>query len=434
MRPDRPRSDVRRRTHGLATKQKAVQYVSFLGSKRLRVERRRTPVPVNSKRHDPAAVAECHTPATGVDSDAGAQRADAPSPVPVPAALALSPSGEAEGEPPPAEDALPPAVQNRYAAAALAERAERMFLLGAEAPVASGGDAVAKTATYGLILAAVEAVEVLWKQRGDEIRQRCAPTLPTGLIDKQEMLGYVLADALGRPLLPPEAARPVGRNGGNAATTAAKQLKAARRAAAEARRARKRTAEKVKSAEDAVAAVLDWGVELKLPYATVGRKRAASAAGEAPAAAQQAGEAARMRREAAQMRRTAQSARDAVLDAEDAVAAAEAAEQWRRLNQENEQLRADNELLCAERDDARRRAAHWRSLFLNDGEEAAVEAHEDASEAEDEVWDEATAARAQAEMLAAHRARPPKLWQLYSTLDHGPEALREAALRLRSAA
>ena len=238
MRPDRPRSDVRRRTHGLATKQNAVQYVSFLGSKRLRVERRRTPVPVNSKRHDPAAVAECHTPATGVDSDAGAQRADAPSPVPVPAALVLSPSGEAEGEPPPAEDALPPAVQNRYAAAALAERAERMFLLGAEAPVASGGDAVAKTATYGLILAAVEAVEALWKQRGDEIRQRCAPTLPTGLIDKQEMLGYVLADALGRPLLPPEAARPVGRNGGNAATTASKQLKAARRAAAEARRRR----------------------------------------------------------------------------------------------------------------------------------------------------------------------------------------------------
>ena len=161
----------------------------------------------------------------------------------MPAALALSPSGEAEGEPPPAEDALPPAVQNRYAAAALAERAERMFLLGAEVPAASGGDAVAKTATYGLILAAVEAVEALWKQRGDEIRQRCAPTLPTELIDKQEMLGYVLADALGRPLLPPEAARPVGRNGGNAATTAAKQLKAARRAAAEARRARQRTAE-----------------------------------------------------------------------------------------------------------------------------------------------------------------------------------------------
>ena len=50
---------------------------------------------------------------------------------------------------------------------------------------------------------------------------------------------------------------------------------------------------------------------------------------------------------------------------------------------------------------------------------------------EDEAWDEATAARAQAEMLAAHRG-PPGLWKLYTTIGHGPEALRQAAWELRA--
>ena len=47
------------------------------------------------------------------------------------------------------------------------------------------------------------------------------------------------------------------------------------------------------------------------------------------------------------------------------------------------------------------------------------------------MWDEETVARAQAEMLAAHRG-PPGLWQLYTLIGQGPDALRGAALELRS--
>ena len=64
-------------------------------------------------------------------------------------------------------------------------------------------------------------------------------------------------------------------------------------------------------------------------------------------------------------------------------------------------------------------AWHDRALAMGD-----VDSEEEAEEAEEDVWDEATAARAQAEMLAARRG--PGLWERYAARGHGPEALRAA--------
>ena len=55
------------------------------------------------------------------------------------------------------------------------------------------------------------AAEQLWSEREEEVRRACEPT--RGLIDGQEVFAYLLADVLGRPVLHPDDARGVGRNG-----------------------------------------------------------------------------------------------------------------------------------------------------------------------------------------------------------------------------
>ena len=45
-------------------------------------------------------------------------------------------------------------------------------------------------------------VKDLWSYHAAEIKRRCARSMPKGLIDRQEVFGFALADRLGRPLLP----------------------------------------------------------------------------------------------------------------------------------------------------------------------------------------------------------------------------------------
>ena len=205
-------------------------------------------------------------------------------------ASSSGPSADRESESAEQPTAAGERLPDRCTANALRERAERMFLGDGEVPRASGHGAAAIAATVELILAANEAIQALWKAKQEEIRRRCAPSLPTGLIDRQEVFGYVLADALGRPLLPPDAARRIGQNGDNAVKGAdgtrnkKGKLARAREAAAAALRSARRAAKEdssklpgVEAAEKAgqagVTSVLRSIVDLKLPAATVGKRK-----------------------------------------------------------------------------------------------------------------------------------------------------------------
>ena len=53
--------------------------------------------------------------------------------------------------------------------------------------------------------------------------------MPERLIDRQEVFAFALADALGRPLLPHDAARDVGQNGDNAVVARAAYVRVAER-------------------------------------------------------------------------------------------------------------------------------------------------------------------------------------------------------------
>jgi hypothetical protein len=181
----------------------------------------------------------------------------------------------------------------------------RLFLSGEDGPVATADGGVAVEATIELVLAVRDAVDELWKAHEAEIKRICAPFMPQGLIAKQEVFGFALADALGRPILPGDKAMKVGQNGDNAVRFAegAKdrvgKLTAAREAARAAVRKARRAAEKDKTlkkgvadAEEmgrkAVADILGKSVDLGLPNETVGAKRKArpAASEAAPTAAE----------------------------------------------------------------------------------------------------------------------------------------------------
>ena len=175
-------------------------------------------------------------------------------------------------------------------AAALQRRAEAMFLQGQTAPVASQHGQAAPKATFGLVAAVNKAARQLWAQHSAAIRERCAAHMPKGLIALQEVFGFLLADALGRPLLPGDKAMAVGQSGDNAlrtlnGTKARKGLlPSARDAMAAAVRKAKRAAHADPAQESCVAAaeaagkkriasVLAMQVELSLPSETVGKRK-----------------------------------------------------------------------------------------------------------------------------------------------------------------
>ena len=202
------------------------------------------------------------------------------------AGVATAWHADASGEP------LSPRQQPRALPSAdlLVQRCKRVFLSSDDGPVASADGGVAVVTTIALVLAVRDAVDTLWKAYSVEIKRRCATSMPQGLIAKQEVFGFALADALGRPILPGERAMKVGQNGDNAVRMAegAKdrtgQLTDAREAARASVRKAKRAAAKdsalseaigkaEKAGEAAIAAVLATEVDLHLPNETVGAKR-----------------------------------------------------------------------------------------------------------------------------------------------------------------
>jgi hypothetical protein len=184
----------------------------------------------------------------------------------------------------------------------LVERFNHLFLSSEDGPVATGDGGVAVEASIELVLAVRDAINELWKAHTAEIKRTCAPFMPQGLIAKQEVFGFALADALGRPILPGDKAMKVGQYGDNAVRFAEGskdrpgKLTAAREAARSAVRKARRAADKDKALEQgvadaekageaAIAAVLARRVDLDLPNETVGAKRKARPAASVPAPA-----------------------------------------------------------------------------------------------------------------------------------------------------
>ena len=64
----------------------------------------------------------------------------------------------------------------------LIERFLKLFLSGENGPVATADGGVAREATIELVLAVRDAVAALWMVHEAEIKRRCAPSMPCGVI------------------------------------------------------------------------------------------------------------------------------------------------------------------------------------------------------------------------------------------------------------
>lgn len=117
----------------------------------------------------------------------------------------------------------------------LIDRARAMFTGGSRrsGPSASGMAAAASEASDGLLVDATAAVNTVMKpctRKGRRLCGReCAVHLQCDPLDKEEMLGYLVADALGQPLLSTKYARSVGETARLRATKAAPAIQAAQR-------------------------------------------------------------------------------------------------------------------------------------------------------------------------------------------------------------
>ena len=110
--------------------------------------------------------------------------------------------------PPHARDPLAAAAMlSSFDLGALRTRLLTMMLGTGERPMASGLDAVATAGTFGLVVAVRDVVSKLWATQRDDIIAACAPQL----IDEIDVLAYLMADALGRPLLHPDDTNAVGK-------------------------------------------------------------------------------------------------------------------------------------------------------------------------------------------------------------------------------
>ena len=128
------------------------------------------------------------------------------SPTPMTTVKEPSRSGEAEGDNshPPDADAEKP--ENQDLATALKQRSERMFLRTGEDPIESGSLAVASEALNDSLVVAVRtAIRALYTTRRADICR--SPERPDLQLSQEEAMGYLLADALGRPLLAARARR-----------------------------------------------------------------------------------------------------------------------------------------------------------------------------------------------------------------------------------
>lgn len=101
--------------------------------------------------------------------------------------------------------AMPPPPP-RINHSALRTRAEKMLLGRGERPIASRIDKVATEATYGLVIAVSDVASQLWQARQDDIKAACAR-----LIDEVDVMAYLMADTMGRPLMHYEDTNAVGK-------------------------------------------------------------------------------------------------------------------------------------------------------------------------------------------------------------------------------
>jgi hypothetical protein len=186
--------------------------------------------------------------------------------------------------------AAPMSVEEPDAVQALVSRALAMFTGPGEAPRASGMPAMSANVTNALCIHVSAAVKSMMgepKKPGphrDEMIDTC------GQLDKEEARGWLLNDALGRPILhrndqrQQNSAREVGKRVAHAATAAEAAIKAAKAKAATAKSKAKRAAAldpskrvlvaaAMAAGDAAVAAVLAEQIELELPAVTVGAAR-----------------------------------------------------------------------------------------------------------------------------------------------------------------
>ena len=86
-----------------------------------------------------------------------------------------------------------------------------MLLGEGERPRASGMQPAAAQATNGLVIDLRHATAQLWASSASAIKAACGPHVPTGLVDEIDVLAWLTADALGRPLLHHDVTNVVGK-------------------------------------------------------------------------------------------------------------------------------------------------------------------------------------------------------------------------------
>ena len=110
-----------------------------------------------------------------------------------------------------------------FTAKDLLQRARQMFTGGSGSVAESDESPCDVEVTVELLQLASEAVQTLFEQERAEVQRSCT------MLDREEALGYLLADVRGQQLLPEEA-RAIGKR-------ASKHVKAAKEAAAKAAKA-----------------------------------------------------------------------------------------------------------------------------------------------------------------------------------------------------
>ena len=199
----------------------------------------------------------------------------------VPSSIVQAPaaSGEEEresGQPP---DAALEQLDEQKFAETLLQRAVRMFLRPGEEPIRSCTRRLANEVTNGLVVAVRAVLRALYRDcRADVCR---SPERPDLQLSQEEAMGYLTADALGRPLLAALDARGPGKRIDSRAVAVEKQLAALPKAATEA--ARKEAAKSGESFDratfaaqheaDARGALLAKTYDPKLPPTTVGKRK-----------------------------------------------------------------------------------------------------------------------------------------------------------------
>jgi hypothetical protein len=117
----------------------------------------------------------------------------------------------------PAAAAPGQACQLSQAAQALRERLEHMVFGDGQRPMSSGLGAALETPTNAFVVDVRAAAGALWNDREGAIRASVAPAL----IDEVDLIAYLFADALGRPLLHPDDTNLLGKRVLSRATRAA---------------------------------------------------------------------------------------------------------------------------------------------------------------------------------------------------------------------